>query len=104
MYAGKVVELGATDAAFADPAHPYTIGLLNSLPRVDTELDEELKPIGGQPPSMLRPPEGCAFHPRCIFASAEHGCMDAIPELDGRTHQAACWRRDEVRELRAVTA
>jgi peptide/nickel transport system ATP-binding protein len=100
-----VVELGATGPAFAQAAHPYTIGLLDSLPRVDTELDERLQPIGGQPPSMLRPPDGCAFHPRCPYASIEHGCMDAVPELDGRTHAAACWRRDEVPALRgAVTA
>jgi oligopeptide/dipeptide ABC transporter ATP-binding protein len=101
MYAGKVVELAVTDSLFAAPAHPYTIGLLDSLPRVDTELDERLRPIGGQPPSMLHPPSGCAFHPRCPYASVEHGCMDAVPELDGRTHAAACWRRDEVPVLRA---
>jgi oligopeptide/dipeptide ABC transporter ATP-binding protein len=105
MYAGRVVELGTTDELFADPAHPYTIGLLDSLPRVDTELDEELRPIGGQPPSMLNPPSGCAFHPRCPYASADHGCIHAMPELDDRRHAAACWRRDEVPALRrAVTA
>jgi oligopeptide/dipeptide ABC transporter ATP-binding protein len=105
MYAGKVVELGRTAEVFASPAHPYTIGLLDSLPRVDTELDDMLRPIGGQPPSMLRPPPGCAFHPRCPYASEDHGCMHAVPELDGRPHAAACWRRDEVPVLReAVTA
>ncbi len=105
MYAGRVVETSSTDEVFAEPAHPYTIGLLDSLPRVDTDVEEELRPIGGQPPSMLSPPPGCAFHPRCPFASAERGCMTELPELDARPHAAACWRRDELASLReAVTA
>jgi oligopeptide/dipeptide ABC transporter ATP-binding protein len=104
MYAGKVVELGTTFETFEDPAHPYTIGLLDSLPRVDTELGDELRPIGGQPPSMLDPPQGCAFHPRCPFASADHGCFHAVPELDDRPHSAACWRRDEVAVIRRGAA
>ncbi|MCC6226039.1 MAG: ABC transporter ATP-binding protein [Microthrixaceae bacterium] len=102
MYAGRVVESATTPELFAEPSHPYTIGLLDSLPRVDTDVDEELRPIGGQPPSMLAPPSGCAFHPRCPYASAEHGCMHALPELDDRRHAAACWRRDELAGLRAA--
>ena len=105
MYGGRMVETGTTDDVFDATGHPYTAGLLDSLPRVDTELDDMLRPIGGQPPSMLRPPPGCAFHPRCPYASEDHGCMHAVPELDGRPHAAACWRRDEVPVLReAVTA
>jgi len=100
MYAGRVVETAATGDVFADPAHPYTIGLLDSLPRVDTDIDEELRPIGGQPPSMLNPPSGCAFHPRCPYASAERGCMSEMPRLDDLSHASACWRRDELAELR----
>jgi ABC-type dipeptide/oligopeptide/nickel transport system ATPase component len=68
------------------------------------ETLDELRPIGGQPPSMLDPPQGCAFHPRCPFASADHGCFHAVPELDDRPHSAACWRRDEVAVIRRGAA
>ncbi len=105
MYAGRVVERGVSDDVFAAPTHPYTIGLLDSLPRVDADGNDELRPIGGQPPSMLNPPSGCAFHPRCPIEEDEAGCKKAIPELDAVGHSAACWRRDEVPVLmRGVTA
>jgi oligopeptide/dipeptide ABC transporter ATP-binding protein len=112
MYAGKVVEHATADEVFSAPTHPYTLGLLRSLPRVDADGIEELVPIGGQPPSMLRPPPGCAFNPRCPIASEAHGCMEVVPELypqavtvvtganlvgpDEAGHGAACHRRDEV--------
>jgi len=114
MYAGKVVEQAAAVDMFDEPSHPYTIGLLRSLPRVDADGDAQLIPIGGQPPSMLNPPAGCAFHPRCPIALREAGCDTVIPTLyhtpselasgevvDDPIHQhgAACWRRDEVAEL-----
>ena len=67
MYAGKVAEVGAVDDIFADPRHPYTRGLLDSLPRLDSE-GGKLTPIPGAPPSMVSPPPGCAFHPRCPMA------------------------------------
>ena len=96
MYAGRIVERGTIDEVFAAPSHPYTQGLLRSLPRVDADGSDELIPIGGQPPSMLTPPPGCAFHPRCGFAAVEAGCVDRLPELDADTHGVACWRRAEV--------
>ena len=68
MYAGKAVEVGAVDDIFADPRHPYTRGLLESLPRLDDTGTERLRPIPGAPPSMVSPPPGCAFHPRCPMA------------------------------------
>ncbi|HKY14039.1 MAG TPA: ABC transporter ATP-binding protein [Microthrixaceae bacterium] len=96
MYAGRIAERGEIHEVFEGPRHPYTIGLLDSLPRVDAEGEERLRPIGGQPPSMLHPPPGCAFHPRCRIASEDYGCMRAIPEVVPHGHSAACWRQDEV--------
>jgi len=66
MYAGKVAEEGSVDEIFTRPHHPYTWGLLGSLPRIDADV-ERLVQIQGQPPSLLNPPKGCRFHPRCPF-------------------------------------
>ena len=68
MYAGKIVETGTVNDVFKRPQHPYTWGLLGSLPRLDGSLVERLMQIPGQPPSLLHPPSGCRFHPRCTFA------------------------------------
>jgi oligopeptide/dipeptide ABC transporter ATP-binding protein len=93
MYLGRVVEEAATLDLFASPRHPYTAGLLRSMPRVDLDV-EQLVPIEGAVPSLLEMPGGCAFHPRC--PSAHGRCAEAIPELldaDGaaRAHKAACY-------------
>jgi oligopeptide/dipeptide ABC transporter ATP-binding protein len=104
MYGGMVVESSTTDALFDDPSHPYTIGLLNSLPRLDAPPGAELRPIQGQPPSMLRPPSGCSFHPRCPIASEEAGCLSAQPVLIGGDHRVACHRSAEVPTLLTVMA
>jgi oligopeptide/dipeptide ABC transporter ATP-binding protein len=98
MYAGRMVEAGTTDDVFDRTAHPYTHGLLSSLPRLDAEVDAPLVPIGGQPPSMLNPPPGCSFHPRCPFAQAESGCMTEVPPTLERHpgHVSACHRADEL--------
>ena len=91
MYAGKIVEQGKTDDIFYNPQHPYTLGLLRSMPRVDAEEHERLIPIEGTPVDMLNPPAGCPFGPRC-----EH-CMKIClrqepPRIDlGEGHSAACW-------------
>src|SRR5262249_22518114 len=66
MYGGQIVEQGTVDDIFYRPRHPYTWGLLSSLPRADLEV-ERLEQIPGQPPSLLNPPSGCRFHPRCRF-------------------------------------
>jgi oligopeptide/dipeptide ABC transporter ATP-binding protein len=79
MYAGKVTELGAVDDIFADSRHPYTKGLLESLPRLDAQGTERLRPIPGAPPSMVSPPSGCAFHPRCPMTQPV--CVAEIPAL-----------------------
>ena len=91
MYAGKIVEQGSADDIFYQPAHPYTKGLLRSMPRVDAEQYERLIPIEGTPVDMLNPPEGCPFGPRC-----EH-CMKVClkhnpPDIEvSPGHHAACW-------------
>jgi oligopeptide transport system ATP-binding protein len=90
MYAGKQVEYGTAEQVFYNPRHPYTWGLLASLPRHDVDEKGALNPISGQPPSLINVPPGCAFHPRCQYARA--GCRERIPELVdmGEGHLAAC--------------
>jgi oligopeptide/dipeptide ABC transporter ATP-binding protein len=97
MYAGRLIERGSVDEIFNATAHPYTSGLLQSLPRLDAPAEEPLVPIGGQPPSMLHPPPGCAFHPRCPHALETAGCMTVVPPLDTRGgHVNACLRSAEL--------
>jgi peptide/nickel transport system ATP-binding protein len=92
MYAGRIVERAPTRELFASPQHPYTWGLLRSIPRLDSPRDEELVPIDGRPPSLITRPSGCAFHPRCPFVRDAHTRID--PELEpvaGRAdHDVAC--------------
>ncbi|MFJ7748312.1 ABC transporter ATP-binding protein [Peribacillus sp. NPDC097295] len=91
MYAGTVVETGTVEAIFANPQHPYTKGLLKTVPRLDMEKTDPLVPIIGSPPDLLDPPKGCPFYPRCEYAMKV--CKDHDPELEevevGQT--AACW-------------
>ena len=93
MYAGRVVELGDVYTIFNSPRHPYTIGLMNSLARLEGE-QEWLEPIPGQPPSLITPPPGCAFHPRCVQSQGRTRCRTEVPELrdlgDGEPHISAC--------------
>lgn len=95
MYAGKMVEQGPVDGIFYAPAHPYTEGLLRSMPRVDAESHERLIPIEGSPVDMLNPPEGCPFAPRCPYAMKI--CLQKMPPyVDvGENHRSACWLRVE---------
>jgi oligopeptide/dipeptide ABC transporter ATP-binding protein len=86
MYAGRVVELGDVFTIFNEPRHPYTVGLMNSLARVDIDRDW-LEPIPGQPPSLITAPPGCAFHPRCAFSQGREVCRTDVPVL--RTFGAA---------------
>ncbi|MET9573285.1 ABC transporter ATP-binding protein [Streptomyces virginiae] len=92
MYGGRAVEQAPVDALFADPAHPYTRGLLDSLPRLDTSDDEPLPFIPGSPPSLLLPAPGCAFAPRCPLAAER--CTGERPEPaaygDGTGRTVAC--------------
>ena len=90
MYAGRVVEAAPARQLYAQPRHPYTRGLLASVPRLDGDTDARLVPIPGQPPDLARLPSGCAFAPRC--AQAQAACHSARPVLRelGAGHQVAC--------------
>ena len=91
MYAGRIVERATVAALFAEPQHPYTVGLLGSIPRLDIEQDR-LAAIEGQVPNPLAPVTGCRFHPRCPFVIAR--CRHEDPPLFdlGNGHESACWR------------
>lgn len=91
MYAGRIVEEGTTDEVFANPLHPYTRGLLASMPRIDTPLQERLTAIPGLPPDLGHLPSGCPFHPRCSLAADR--CRREYPEVvtASATHHAVCW-------------
>jgi oligopeptide/dipeptide ABC transporter ATP-binding protein len=99
MYAGHVIEEGSVEAIFNMPQHPYTWGLLGSLPRLDADL-ERLTQIPGQPPSLLNPPSGCRFHPRCPHVMDR--CVRDVPELApagaDSAHLQACWLDDATKE------
>jgi oligopeptide/dipeptide ABC transporter, ATP-binding protein, C-terminal domain len=98
MYAGRIVETGTTDEIFGAPRHAYTYGLLSSLARMDHARPAKLEPIPGQPPSLSRVPPGCAFHPRCAFAT--EACRAEVPQLlpmaPGSDHLHACLHPGEV--------
>jgi oligopeptide transport system ATP-binding protein len=101
MYAGKVIETGTVDDIFYNPQHPYTKGLLRSVPRLDLNRDEPLTPIFGTPPDLLRPPVGCGFTARC--ESAMRVCQEYDPELKdiSSTQRAACWLQHPLAQNRA---
>jgi oligopeptide transport system ATP-binding protein len=92
MYAGQIMEEATTDELFANPRHPYTIGLLSSVSRLDEARQEELRTIEGTPPDLLQPPTGCPFMPRCYFA--RNKCKEK-PPLDpiagNAAHRKSCW-------------
>ena len=99
MYAGRLVEMAATDELYDRPKHPYTMGLIASVPRLDLPRKHELAVIGGLPPNLARLPIGCAFHPRCRYAISR--CREERPPFeeveDG--HYSACYRSGEMEEL-----
>ena len=101
MYSGRIVERGPTDVIFSGPEHPYTWGLLQSIPRLDLPRGEDLVPISGRPPSLINRPSGCHFHPRCRYARAR--CRVEAPPLRQIEpgHAAACHFSEELR-LRGV--
>jgi oligopeptide transport system ATP-binding protein len=92
MYAGRVAERSNVYDLYADPAHPYTMGLLRSVPRLDETRKERLVPIEGLPPDLIELPDVCPFHPRCVYAADK--CRAEMPPLldvGANHHQAACW-------------
>ena len=96
MYAGRVVEQGTLDEVFYDPRHPYTWGLLGSIARLDRDRSRRLPAIPGSPPSLLAPPPGCHFQPRCPHAFDKCG---SVPPLDGRDR---CWLSLEEKRARRM--
>jgi oligopeptide/dipeptide ABC transporter ATP-binding protein len=97
MYAGRIIERGSARQLYATPRHPYTLGLLRSVPRLDEPRRERLAPIEGQPPDLTRLPPGCAFAPRCAFVAER--CLTEVPALrpvQGDGHVAACWELERV--------
>jgi peptide/nickel transport system ATP-binding protein len=100
MYAGRIVERGSTREIFSAPQHPYTWGLLRSIPRLDSPRDEELVPISGRPPSLINRPSGCHFHPRCPYVQGPHRRIDPRLKLvDGQEgHSVACLLKSDVRQ------
>jgi len=105
MYAGNLVEYGTVDQIFRDPKHPYTLGLLQSLPRLDEGGRRRLVPINGQPPNLLRLPTGCSFAARCRYALPE--CATTPPPLidfgDGHIARCVLYKEDKALDLRSVT-
>jgi peptide/nickel transport system ATP-binding protein len=103
MYAAEVVEQGPVEAIFRRPHMPYTWGLLGSLPRLDADV-ERLVQIQGSPPSLLNPPRGCRFHPRCPYVMSV--CKEQDPALtpvrDEPEHTTACWLDQETKDREAA--
>ncbi len=98
MYGGRVVESGTVDEIFHNPRHPYTLGLMMSLPRVTGEI-KKLLPIPGNPPSVISLPPGCAFHPRCRMSEGRELCRTKVPDIlvtELGAHPSACHFPDEV--------
>jgi peptide/nickel transport system ATP-binding protein len=100
MYAGRIVEHAPTTTIFATPEHPYTWGLLRSIPRLDVPREAPLVPIPGRPPSLINPPSGCSFHPRCPYVRPRHRVVD--PQLEPvpgeRDHSVACLLPSDLRK------
>ena len=102
MYSGRIVEHGTLDEIFYDPQHPYTWGLLGSIPRLDRERTRRLPSIAGSPPSLINPPEGCHFRPRCPY---EFDRCSRVPPLEShlpeaREHLDRCWLSVEDKRAR----
>jgi oligopeptide/dipeptide ABC transporter ATP-binding protein len=99
MYAGKIIERGTARELYGNPRHPYTLGLLRSVPRLDEPRRGRLAPIDGQPPDLSRLPPGCSFLPRCAFRVDR--CAADVPPLrevdgPGDTHVTACWEAERL--------
>ena len=105
MYAGRQAELASVDDVFYRSAHPYTMGLIESLPRLDDDGTKPLVPIAGSPPSLINRPTGCAFHPRCRYAQTPGRCDQEVPELRSVAahHEVACHFSEEIVASRPST-
>jgi peptide/nickel transport system ATP-binding protein len=99
MYAGRIVETSSAELLFSAPQHPYTWGLLKSIPTLEGSREDDLLPIPGTPPSLINRPSGCHFHPRCAFALPDHARIDpALEPVPGEpSHFVACLHEADVR-------
>ena len=99
MYGGKIVERASAREIYANPRHPYTLGLLRSVPRLDEPRRAKLQPIPGQPPDLSRLPVGCSFAPRCAYGVDR--CREQVPPLDeiSAEHLSACWLARDLPDL-----
>src|SRR6185436_18022382 len=99
MYAGRIIERASAAKLYATPRHPYTLGLLRSVPRLDEPRRARLAPIEGQPPDVTRLPPGCSFAPRCSFRVAR--CTQEVPPLETieGAHQSACWEAKRLEKV-----
>jgi len=96
MYAGKIIERGTAMDIYKRPKHPYTLGLLQSVPRLDESKREKLNPIEGMPPDLVSLPAGCSFRPRCTYGVDKCGLEQPTLSAVGDGHLAACWESDKV--------
>jgi peptide/nickel transport system ATP-binding protein len=99
MYAGRIIERANTRTIFAEPQHPYTWGLLGSIPRLTSPRDVDIVPISGRPPSLINLPSGCSFHPRCPYVRDRHRQVEPTlePVPDDPQHRVACLLEPETR-------
>ena len=104
MYAGRVIERAEARELYANPRHPYTVGLLNSVPRLDETREEKLIPIEGLPPDLAHLPEGCSFYPRCDWRTDR--CLAEFPPITqvAGEHEVACWEWERVERESSVVA
>ena len=96
MYAGKIIERGESAEIYSNPRHPYTVGLLKSVPRLDLPRRTRLDPIEGQPPDLIAVPKGCAFRARCKWAVDKCATDDPGLETVAEGHYSACWRSEDL--------
>ena len=96
MYAGKIIERGESAEIYSNPRHPYTVGLLKSVPRLDLPRRTRLDPIEGQPPDLIAVPKGCAFRARCKWAVDKCATDEPGLETVAEGHYSACWRSEDL--------
>ncbi|HEX9077463.1 MAG TPA: ABC transporter ATP-binding protein [Anaerolineae bacterium] len=102
MYAGFIIETAAVKELFANPLHPYTLGLLGSIPRLDAARKSKLTPIEGLPPDLIQMPKGCPFYARCKFRTDKCNEQNPPLELVAVRHSTACWHWQEVQKAHAA--
>jgi oligopeptide/dipeptide ABC transporter ATP-binding protein len=98
MYAGRIIERASARELYANPRHPYTLGLLRSVPRLDEPRRARLAPIDGQPPDLTRLPGGCAFAPRCAYRTERCADVPPLERIGAHGHYSACWHAAQLVE------